>query len=882
MRSISTYQEAVLSGAGRGVHVRVEVKDGGGTWQDLSSFPGYNAFHEATWQEGIDSPHATADITLIREQHSFSVAPLMADSGPNRGFDPSNPYDPLIALHRELRISVALVPADASPVSGDYFIVFHGRVDTVDPGPEDKVTIQARDLGGDIADTFIEKERVYAYADVSGTPISLRIWEPNTDYEVGEYVIPSEARRNVGGAFRFYLIEIAGTSDPTEPTWPTTGTIGIGTAKGEMWGTTSRNVGYPVEQIIQLILNDNGLSAVTLSTPSSPGWNITQYLQQRQSVLEAIRALAMQIGWDIRYKWDGSDFSLTLFAPDRIPSGTAHTFGPGDYSEVRALKQDIAGIRNRVRVWYSDSADLDPTGSPKRHTVIAEDPTSQAIYGLRFMEIAESSSSQIDTSAEAQTMADACLADLKDPQVEHSILLSDGFPFTELGDYYEFSPNDRHYSAALDLAVYHYSHQASEGHLETTLECRGFPASAYALWHKIGARRNPDDVHQEVNFEASDGSELEVSEVPGGVQLEIQMQAERLALGEEFEYHISRTVNFDPDDTTLRTLSKDRILTVTDLVPGATYYAKFVPRTRNATRIVRGHPSNEVTIPAGRANTGHLDLGATTAIVPVNFGFEHNTDPVGPPDHWVMGAGITWSTDVDTDTDPNGGVTLRLKSGGSTTCRTESRAFPVKQSRPYNLDLVYETSGTNGGGAVFRAVVYFWKDVAATVPSGTLASTTFNITNVASTGAPLGFSVYQQTCPADANFVTIALEKSAGASGWQIEVSYIEYQPARISPGAVVAPTLSGTWADSGGTTTPTGYWVDSSRYVHLRGRPTGGVAGAIFTLPTGFRPSYDHRFIVPTGLGNTTITIVAATGVVTSGVVATNVSLEGIYFRLD
>jgi hypothetical protein len=87
----------------------------------------------------------------------------------------------------------------------------------------------------------------------------------------------------------------------------------------------------PVEDIMQEILDaEFGASAVvlysengTVATPfdpaDSPGWQIKEYIQSKRTVFEALRILAEQIGWSIRYRWndDADAFVLTFFDPGR-------------------------------------------------------------------------------------------------------------------------------------------------------------------------------------------------------------------------------------------------------------------------------------------------------------------------------------------------------------------------------------------------------------------------------------------------------------------------------------------------------------------------------------------------------------------------------------
>jgi hypothetical protein len=93
-----------------------------------------------------------------------------------------------------------------------------------------------------------------------------------------------------------------------------------------LYGTVS---GDPVEDVMQDILDDNSTGVTLYSitgtggTPfqpaDSPGWVITKYKQSKRSVLTALRELAIQIGWEVRYRYNSSvgDWVLTFYDPGR-------------------------------------------------------------------------------------------------------------------------------------------------------------------------------------------------------------------------------------------------------------------------------------------------------------------------------------------------------------------------------------------------------------------------------------------------------------------------------------------------------------------------------------------------------------------------------------
>lgn len=703
MRTISANQSGVLSGVGRAEFLRVEIKDSGGTFRDMSSYPGYDAVDSASLEEDVDNPHIVANVTLKREMEKLSISPFMQASAANRGFDPLAAFAALVTIGREIKISIAIMPADTSPASGDYLLVFHGYIDVVDPGSETKMTLMCRDLGAKLADTFIEREKVYNFGSSGGT-IGMYIWEQSRAYVVGDFILPTEFAKtaDVGGKARkyFYKCTTAGTSGANEPTWPISLTVTDGTAVHTFEAATGA-VASSIENVIQKILNDNGLSTVTLYTPTSPAWNVLQFIQERKPVLEAIRDLAFQIGWDIRYKFRAStsQFELTLYQPDRTLASPNRTFTKSEYISVDAVKLDIAGIRNVIRVIYPDTSTIAGDGNPIRAIVEVSNSASITTYGRRFMEISEDKSSLINTSAEATSMANAALNDLKDPVIDNQVTMSHGFPWTELGDLYRFTANDRHYSANQDLALYSYRHELSDGMMRTTLSCRGKPSGGYIRWHRQDSLNSKEKTgtHLLSIFDAPSGLSLSSDAKPiGGVQLNIAGAQGRNAWSQQFEWHIAATASFTPDSTTLHGLSPNRQLTLSDLTPGSTYYAKIIPRIRNFSRMSRGQPSNEISFVAGKAQPIHLDNETVPMAVPPNGNFEGwFSGSAIPPDNWTMVTG-TWDDAISRSTSTvfNGTFSLKFNDPVAVAAKTRSDYFPVKPSVAYTLETWIQKIGT--------------------------------------------------------------------------------------------------------------------------------------------------------------------------------------------
>lgn len=247
----------------------------------------------------------------------------------------------------------------------------------------------------------------------------------------------------------------------------------------DRWIEEERPYGYDtgIEVVMQAILDDTlGAGVVTLTTTGTPSFNIRTYNQQSEPIMDALRTLAHQIGWDIRYKWNGSAYALTLYEPARSNTTPDRSFTADLYYGVTRLSLDRVDVRNAITINYRDSAD-----SYKRKNLSTTDATSIARYGRRFFGITESDESAVDTAAEASLLIGNILLDLKDPKAEMEIEAQFFWP-AELGDLYRFPDNDVHFSTNQDWAVTTIRHELWGGTGRTYLQVRGTPSGGFLTW----------------------------------------------------------------------------------------------------------------------------------------------------------------------------------------------------------------------------------------------------------------------------------------------------------------------------------------------------------------------------------------------------------------
>jgi hypothetical protein len=175
------------------------------------------------------------------------------------------------------------------------------------------------------------------------------------------------------------------------------------------------------ETVIQQVLDDElgtgranvGSSGITLYCPVSSGYAITKLEPQYASLWDVLQNIAGQRAWFLGFRPHPTtgEYVLTYMEPPRAKSATTADFAL-DYMDdfyVQDLDITDTDVRNVVKVTYRDKE-----AAGKRKTLLFKDDDSIAEYGRRAMEIEEADTSQIDTAAEATTLGQAALADLKD------------------------------------------------------------------------------------------------------------------------------------------------------------------------------------------------------------------------------------------------------------------------------------------------------------------------------------------------------------------------------------------------------------------------------------------------------------------------------------
>lgn len=914
MRTKSAQVDAIIANPSHGARVLVTLFESGGaalvTLGDAAGAPWdgpdglADPVHEVEIEHSVDS-YRTARVRLQRQQGLYSFAPLAIGGNPLYIIA----GEPNVDIARRILVECELTLPDIGSVAATRITIFDGYIDEV-AWPDDVMELVCTDKFARLRDTWIEAERAYGLAQGVNATKGCLVWRHDLPaLALNELVVPSEKRQN--GHF-YKVTAVSGAQLVTEPTWPTGGgsTVVSGGVTFTEAGATSPTTGVAIETLIQQVLNDNGLgSLVTLQTPVSPGWNVKPYLQQRESVAEALQAMVDQLGWWLRFEWSSSlnRYELHLVQPDRTSSTVHKTVLVDDEVECTELGVAVWEIRNVVRVIYGDSSSLDPSGNPVRITREVSDSASIAKYGRRFMEVVEDDASNIDTASEADRMANAILADLKDPQ----IALSNSFPvdpYLELGDRITVQNDNLRFTTSQTLAVQSLKHTFRGESARTSVALRGAPAARFNGWLAIDASSRQGNTHQQTLLNASGSAGTNTATV-GGQRFTSSDTRLKNAWGQAEELHISATPGFTPSSSTLASSSETNAHEVANLVPGKTYYAKRVGITKNADRIVRGEPSEEFSFTAGRAKTGHYDSRSTQSHLPLNGNFEHASDDLAaaPFDHWAVvtrpaEATEVWgsSGSVFHGNDASKGNYVELRAHASKRGNIVSSAFEVRRGvRALNIYLsIMRTGSSASSGKDLIVDVNLYADSALTtlVRSDSIflsgsASGDFPSLNTWY-DKPIDYGFGYGALATNANFMTIGLRRGTtgdSSFAWRIGDVYAQeadFFRARIEcegPFTVASTVGFGSgWSDYGGVTATAAYFKDAFGIVHLRGnvQRTSGTGLLIFTLPAGYRPT-DYEFFTVQATSAYGDVEIRPDGQVRLGTgTPTYISLSGITFR--
>lgn len=529
MRSLTDAQTAALSSKNRSTHVQVRIFEPSlGAWFNLEDLDGYDWVHSVSYGSNEDNPTQVATVKLYRNMGDLSLAPLMDGSR-------INTWGAVADIGNQIVINVAVLGQDMEPNSTEWVEVHNGFIDEVSWADE-FVTLKARDKGGLLIEKFIDTpDSVYGLE--AGDPmedviqdilddhasVATTLYSPNgtggTPFNAGDSpgfnIIPyNQDQETVMSAIRrvaqligaevgykwhantsaFQLVfqqPGRATSAQGEMTWndankpsnnetcvinattftaKTTpagnddfliGADGIETAANfvQMFNTTGseRNNAWAHLSAI------SGPPKVIITwTPGAAGNSVT--------FTESLSWVTFDGGGTLGGTTAGTDANGTV----------SWTFDSSAYFSVNMLKISTKDVRNQIEVAFD-------SGNGDVKTVRVSDAASITKYGPRFMKITEASSSQIDTHDEALTLANAALADLSEPNIDHAITVPYFWP-AEIGDNYTFKANGKHYDTDQTLALTSVRHDIANNTARTVLTARGKPSGGKKRWLSIEGR----------------------------------------------------------------------------------------------------------------------------------------------------------------------------------------------------------------------------------------------------------------------------------------------------------------------------------------------------------------------------------------------------------
>ncbi len=463
------------------------------------------------------------------------------------------------------------------------------------------------------------------------------MWAALTDYTWGDIVMPTDS-----GTERAICIQ-AGQSSNSEPAWPSTPGAEVSELGVLRWTMLpeATDGGLSLEAVMGAIILDNVSSLPDIYHPTHSGYWRNPFVMAEQSVLEQLRQLALEIGWDLRLKYVASGVSnheltpgaddgwgywrLHLYEPSRSSTSADFALNASDVINVTQCGLQLGPIRNVVSVTYSEmtAGGLVQT----RKTIKVTDATSITKYGRRFFGIGEGSASGINTSTEATALANAVLSDLKDPGIEFAVEL----PFRwwiEINDLVSFPTTyswQPFFNSAQKLAVVAIDHRIETSgnafRARTVIGTRGKPTAGTKAWHergqghgkgKSGAGFTPEGAGSVTVVAGVKGGRIKftrpgtkVKKPRGGFQMD--------SSGEnvQAELYMSTSSGFTPGPTNLRAISFTDEFNLAGLETGTAQYFRIGLRDRlgNLSAL-----TPETTLTPTQAALDDLDDGMKVAV----------------------------------------------------------------------------------------------------------------------------------------------------------------------------------------------------------------------------------------------------------------------------
>lgn len=161
MRTMTAQQEKILSQPGRFVWSKLEVRDTGGTWRDMTNLNGVCYLKSFEVGQTLEEPGQSATLDMHWRRYEDSMSFVITGQR----------YEGYIGLNQQVKIYVACMPDSLMmPQPSDYIELFHGVIDTIDIAGSGKIA--CRDyITATLQDRWVEADTYYGSS--SGTDVEV-------------------------------------------------------------------------------------------------------------------------------------------------------------------------------------------------------------------------------------------------------------------------------------------------------------------------------------------------------------------------------------------------------------------------------------------------------------------------------------------------------------------------------------------------------------------------------------------------------------------------------------------------------------------------------------------------------------------------------------
>jgi hypothetical protein len=232
--------------------------------------------------------------------------------------------------------------------------------------------------------------------------------------------------------------------------------------------------GASLKEVIQNMANQSiGIGWVTVEGPDGP--TIAPFVQPSKRLFLAQRDVALASGYDLRYRADATGKpQLTLFPVDRTATGGMASFGTDNYQTITDATTSSQSVCNVIEVFYTDAAG-------RSRSVKVSDQDSIKAYGRRYLSLGSAPFLAVKTADDALVVANAALADLKEPPTQYAMRMLYFWP-VQLHDRIGIAQDLRLGTPGYEVSVIGYRHEYASGTTWTTLQTSAKPSVGRAEW----------------------------------------------------------------------------------------------------------------------------------------------------------------------------------------------------------------------------------------------------------------------------------------------------------------------------------------------------------------------------------------------------------------